>query len=71
MGDPFNILVQRQGALTSHDITFLNSFLCVQKPSAGGDLAKKDDHRDIHLLVVLGLKVARLSVTGYSRAPRY
>ena len=33
MGDPFNILLQRRGVLTSRNSTFLNSFLCVQKPS--------------------------------------
>jgi hypothetical protein len=27
-----NILLPRWGVLTSRDITFLNSFLCVQKP---------------------------------------
>ena len=32
MGDPFNILLQRRGVLTSRNSTFLNSFLCVQKP---------------------------------------
>jgi hypothetical protein len=32
MGPSLNILLQRQGALTPRNITFLNSFLCVQKP---------------------------------------
>ena len=30
MGHSLNILLQRWGVLTSRDITFLNSFLCVQ-----------------------------------------